>query len=411
MRPHTEEAFETHIENHLITQGGYQKGDPERFDAALGLFPTDIFAFLEKTQANRWQLMQDLHGADIAKKTLLDRLTKELATKGALHVLRHGFKCYGRKFVLAYFQPNSGLNPQAKRDYDNTVLTATRQVYFNPDSRQSIDMVLAVNGLPVATLELKNQMTGQNVEDAKTQYKTDRDPNCPLFKFKQRALVHFAVDTDNVFMTTKLNGANTRFLPFNRGDGISAGNPRGEGNYPTAYLWEEVLCKDSLMDILARFLHLQVDKKQTTKGKTTTRETMIFPRYHQLDVLRKLIADARRQGAGHNYLIQHSAGSGKSNSIAWLAHRLSSLHDDKDKKIFDTVVVVTDRRVLDQQLQNTIYQFEHAQGVVERIDENTQQLARALSGGTPIVITTIQKFPFIAQALDTLEKKGRGRAD
>ncbi|MGU9962649.1 MAG: type I restriction endonuclease subunit R [Candidatus Halichondribacter symbioticus] len=406
MQPHTERAFEDYIENHLITQGGYHKGDATGFDAELGLFPDDIFTFFEKTQANRWQVFQDLNGAR-SKEIMLIALGKELAVKGALYILRHGFKCYGRKFHIAYFQPNSGLNPQAIADYQNTILTVTRQVYFNPKNRESIDMVLAVNGLPVATLELKNQMTGQNVENAKEQYKNDRDPNCPLFKFKERALVHFAVDTDNVFMTTKLNGAKTVFLPFNKGRNFGAGNPRNtDGSYPTAYLWEEVLTKDSLMDILARFLHLQVDKKQTG-GKTTTTEAMIFPRYHQLDVVRDLIADAVKQGAGHNYLIQHSAGSGKSNSIAWLAHRLSSLHDANDKKIFDTVVVVTDRRVLDQQLQNTIYQFEHAQGVVERIDENTQQLARALSSGVPIVITTIQKFPFIAQALDALEKKDK----
>lgn len=283
---------------------------------------------------------------------------------------------------------------------------------FDPkDQTQSIDLVLAVNGLPVVTAELKNPMTNQNVEHAKYQYRNDRDPRCPLFRFKERALVHFAVDPDLAFMTTKLDGKSTFFLPFNRGNGHGAGNPTSQDNYRTAYLWEEVLLKDSLMDILARFLHLQVDEKQvvTSSGiKKIKKETMIFPRYHQLDAVRGLVADAKTKGSGHNYLIQHSAGSGKSNSIAWLAHRLASLHDEQDKKVFDTVVVITDRRVLDQQLQNTIYQFEHKQGVVEKIEENTQQLAKALSGGVPIIISTIQKFPFIAQALDTLEKKGEG---
>ena len=215
-------------------------------------------------------------------------------------------------------------------------------------------------------------------------------------------------------MTTRLKGKETVFLPFNRGNNHGAGNPPVEGNWKTHYLWDEVLQADSLLDILQRFMHLEVKERQvkTDKGvRTIRKETMIFPRYHQLDAVRKLVAHARENGSGRNYLIQHSAGSGKSNSIAWLAHRLASLHDANDEKVFHSVVVVTDRRVLDQQLQNTIYQFEHKTGVVEKIDEDTQQLARALSSGTPIVITTIQKFPFISQALSTLEKKGAGRDD
>jgi len=259
------------------------------------------------------------------------------------------------------------------------------------------------------TLELKNPLTGQNVEHAKRQYK-ERSEREPLFKFKERALVHFAVDPDEAWMTTRLAGKATQFLPFNKGDCHGAGNPQpAEGKYKTSYLWEEVLARDSLMDILARFLHLQVEERQvaTSKGvRTIRKESMIFPRYHQLGAVRRLVADARVKGSGHNYLIQHSAGSGKSNSIAWLAHRLASLHDAKDAKVFDTVVVITDRRVLDQQLQNTVYQFEHKQGVVQKIDEDTQQLAKALSGAVPIVISTIQKFPFISQAINTLGKKG-----
>jgi len=274
-----------------------------------------------------------------------------------------------------------------------------------------IDVTLSLNGLPVVTAELKNPLTGQRAADAVRQYVEARDERDLLFAFKKRALVHFAVDPDEVWMTTRLKGKETVFLPFNRGHNHGAGNPPVEGNWKTHYLWDEVLQADSLLDILQRFMHLEVKERQvkTDKGARTIRkETMIFPRYHQLDAVRKMVAHAREQGSGRNYLIQHSAGSGKSNSIAWLAHRLASLHDAQDQKVFHSVVVVTDRRVLDQQLQNTIYQFEHKTGVVEKIDEDTQQLARALSQGTPIIITTIQKFPFISQALSTLERKGAG---
>lgn len=411
MNKHTEIRFEEAIGQHLTQQCGYHAGDKKGFDAERALFPAEVITFIAATQQKSWQALLDFHAAK-AEETLLDALCKELASKGSLHVLRHGFKCFGKTFRLAYFAPNSRMNAEAWGDYAKNRLTVTRQVHFSPKNPDlSLDMVLAVNGLPVATLELKNPMTGQTVEHAKKQYKFDRDPREPIFRFKERALVHFAVDPDLVFMTTKLDGKSTFFLPFNKGNGFGAGNPATSGNYRTAYLWEHALTKDSLMDILARFIHLQVEERQvvTAQGiKKYRKETMIFPRFHQLYVVRKLIADAKAKGSGHNYLIQHSAGSGKSNSIAWLAHRLASLHDDKDQKVFDTVVVITDRRVLDQQLQNTIYQFEHKQGVVEKIEENTQQLAKALSGGVPIIISTIQKFPFIAQALETLEKKGEG---
>lgn len=409
MNKHTEARFEDAIEHHLLNAGGYAKNDPKGYDAEAALFPADVIAFIESTQAKNYEAVKAFYGAK-AQGSLIDALCKELSAKGALHVLRHGFKFFGKSFRLAYFAPNSGMNTSAWDDYGKNRLTITRQVHFSPkDPSLSLDMVLALNGLPIVTLELKNPMTGQTVEHAKRQYQHDRDPREPIFRFKERALVHFAVDPDTAFMTTKLDGKHTYFLPFNRGNNHGAGNPPVVGNYRTAYLWEEVLTRDSLLDIFKRFLHLQVEVKKipTDKGiKSVTKETMIFPRYHQLDVVRKLIASAKAKGSGHNYLIQHSAGSGKSNSIAWLTHRLSSLHDDADKKVFDTVIVITDRRVLDQQLQDTIYQFEHKQGVVEKIDENTQQLAKALATGVPIIISTVQKFPFIAQALDTLDKKG-----
>ncbi|MDO0789480.1 DEAD/DEAH box helicase family protein [Xanthomonas campestris pv. campestris] len=285
-------------------------------------------------------------------------------------------------------------------------------VLKRPDGKPKrciIDVTLAVNGLPVVTVELKNPLTGQPASEAIHQYQHDRDERDRLFAFKQRALVHFAVDPDEAWMTTRLKGRETVFLPFNRGHVHGAGNPPVPGNWKTHYLWDEVLNADSLLDILQRFMHLEIKERQiaTDKGvRTVRKETMIFPRYHQLDAVRRLVGHARAHGSGHNYLVQHSAGSGKSNSIAWLAHRLASLHDAHEEKVFHSVVVVTDRRVLDQQLQNTIYQFEHKTGVVEKIDEDTRQLARALSGGTPIIISTIQKFPFIARALARLEADG-----
>jgi type I restriction enzyme R subunit len=409
MVKHTEIRFEEAIEQCLVETGGYTKGDPKAYDIDKALFPKDVIDFISTTQPQKWQSLQQIL-SDKTEETLIHDLTKQLSLKGSLHVLRHGFKSFGKKFRLAFFTPNSKLNQQAWEDYERNILTITRQVHFSPKHPNlSLDVVLSLNGLPVVTMELKNHMTGQTIDNAIHQYRFDRQPTEPVFKFKERALVHFAVDPDLVSMTTKLEGKDTFFLPFNQGFDEGAGNPPNENNYKTAYLWEKVLQKDSLLDILARFMHLQVEEKQvvTKKGIVrNTKETMIFPRYHQLDAVRNLIANSKEKGSGHNYLIQHSAGSGKSNSIAWLAHRLSSLHNKNDEKIFDSVIVITDRRVLDKQLQNTIYQFEHKQGVVQKIDENTQQLAKALSGSVPIVISTIQKFPFITQAIETLEKKG-----
>ncbi|MFZ1574804.1 MAG: DEAD/DEAH box helicase family protein [Chromatiaceae bacterium] len=418
MPGHDEAAFEAAIEAGLIGCGGYEKRGPSDYYEGLALFPNDVTGFLKDSQPAKWAALESLLGVNTAA-TVLDSLAKELEVKGTLHVLRHGFKCYGKTLRLAYFRPNTAMNPEAAASYATNRLTITRQVAFTSVMKRAdgkhrrcvIDVTLAVNGIPVVTGELKNPLTGQRAADAMQQYKTERDERDLLFAFKRRALVHFAVDPDEVWMTTRLRGRETQFLPFNRGNNHGAGNPPVEGNWKTHYLWDEVLQADSLLEILQRFMHLEVKERQvtTTKGvRTVRKETMIFPRYHQLDAVRKLVAHAKEHGAGRNYLIQHSAGSGKSNSIAWLAHRLASLHDAQDEKVFHSVIVITDRRVLDQQLQATIYQFEHKTGVVEKIDEDTQQLARALSQGTPIVITTIQKFPFISRALSTLEKKGSG---
>jgi type I restriction enzyme, R subunit len=395
---HIERAFEEQIEDHLIAKGGYHRSDAREFDRARAIFPAEIAPFIKATQVKEWQQLERLHGSNTGS-VILNDLVKALDMRGSLATLRHGFKCFGKLIRMAYFKPATKLNEETERLYAENRLTVTRQVHYSTRDEKSLDMVLSVNGIPVATAELKNPYTGQDIEDAMAQYKMTRDPAEPIFRFKQRALVHFAVDADLVFMATKLESDKTFFLPFNKGYQNGAGNPPNPNGHKTAYLWEEVWQRDSWLDILSRFLHLDRDEKEK-------RETLIFPRYHQLQVVRTLEADARAAGPGKNYLIQHSAGSGKSNSIAWLAHRLSSLHDEQDRKVFDSVVVITDRIVLDRQLQDTIYQFEHKQGVVQKIDEDSTQLAEALNTGTPIIITTLQKFPFVRKKTEEL-KSGR----
>jgi len=398
---HRERAFEAAIEDCLLTRGGYRKADPESFDRERAIDPTVFIPFVKETQPEIWQALEKLHGTN-TEAVILDDLTKALdAPTGSLAVIRHGFKCFGKLIRVAFFAPAHGMNPDTQRLCAANRLTLTRQLCYSTKNENCIDLVLSLNGIPLATAELKNPMTGQNFEHAKRQYMTDRDPRERILEFKRRTLVHFAVDPDEAYMTTKLDGTKTAFLPFNRGDGTGAGNPDNPGGYKTAYLWEQVWQRNSWLDIIARFVHLQVEEK-TVAGKKYRKETMIFPRYHQLVAVRALEADARRVGAGTNYLIQHSAGSGKSNSIAWLAHRLASLHNDRDERVFASVIVITDRRVLDRQLQDTIYQFDHKQGVVQKIDENSTQLAEALRGGTPIIITTLQKFPFVTEKVGDL---------
>ena len=405
MKQTNEIAFEAAIEHFLITADCYQKGDRESFDQERCLFPQDFFTFVKTTQSEEWNYLVNIQ-KDKSEEILLDDLCRALNSEheGCLSVLRHGFKCFGKLFQVAYFAPASGLNPETQKLYKSNLLTITRQLKYSNRHENRLDITLALNGIPIATVELKNPMTRQTWRDAVKQYKYDRDSSDLIFQFKKRTLVHFVVDTDEVYMTTRLSKAKTRFLPFNKGSSLGAGNPENPNGYKTAYLWEEVLERHSFLDILASFIHLQVKEKKLG-GKKVKRETMIFPRYHQLDCVRKLVADTSGRGTGTNYLVQHSAGSGKSNSIAWLAHRLVSLHNDEDVKVFDSVIVVTDRIVLDQQLQNTIYQFEHKQGVVKKIDIDSAQLAGALTAGVPIVVTTLQKFPFVTEKIGDLPKR------
>ena len=404
---HSESAFETVIEAHLL-DNGYVPIGREGFDRNRAIFPETALAFIRETQPKEWAKLESLHG-DKTGEQILGDLCKWMDTHGALATLRHGFKCYGRTLHAAYFKAAHELNPELEARYLVNRLGITRQLYFSLRSEQSLDVTLSLNGIPVATLELKNPLTGQRVEDARRQYKRDRDPREPIFQFKRRTLVHFAVDTESVLMTTRLAGVATHFLPFNRGYAGAAGNPADPAGrtYRTAYLWEEVLQRDSLLDLLARYVHLQIDEKRDDRGRKVNTESVIFPRYHQLEAVRMLVDAARSDGVGHNYLVEHSAGSGKSNTIGWLTHRLASLHDAANERVFDSVIVVTDRVVLDQQLQDTIYQFEHKRGVVQRIDASSRQLAEALENAVPVIITTLQKFPFVSrQLLKMAEERG-----
>lgn len=407
----TEKRFESDIEAFFLSEaGGYTKGDAV-YDPNLGLYPSILISFIQNTQPREWIRFQGQNKIDPERKFCL-AFNNACDTYGLVHVLRHGFKHRGITFRVCYFKPESTLNQTAAVQYSRNITQCYRQWYYSASNKKSVDMALVLNGIPVFAFELKNQYTGQTVENAKRQWMYDRDKREICFQFNKRILGYFCVDHSEAWMATKLDGKDTFFLPFNQGSNGAGreggkGNPANQNGYPTSYLWEEVFRKDSMMDILQKFIHLQTkkDKKIDVYGneKVTTKQTLIFPRYHQLDVVRKLIKNVRENGAGHNYLIQHSAGSGKSNSIAWTAYRLASLHDNMNNAIFRSVVVVTDRTVLDAQLQETISGFDHTLGAVETIgeDKTSKDLRDALNDGVRIIVTTLQKFPVIYQEVET----------
>lgn len=406
MKATTEKAFEVYIQE-TLNKNSWVECSNQIWDKKRALFPDVIVQFIRDTQNDLWMQMEKLHGKELELK-LIETLVKERGTKGTIHILRHGFKFYGKTFRMGYFKPAHSLNQETLELFRKTLLTVTRQVPCHPADNSTIDIVLSMNGLPFATMEIKNPASGQNWQDAIRQYKSDRDPRAPLFQFRTGAIVHFAVDPNEVHMSTHLRREKTFFLPFNRGNHpgeiqCGKGNPPHPSGHRTGYFWEEILERESFIDIIGNFVFLETIEETVDDGKggrmKATRETMIFPRYHQLDAVRKLTHASRKESGGYNYLIQHSAGSGKTNSISWLSHRLSSLHTEADEKVFDCVIVITDRRVLDRQLQDAIYQIEHAQGVVKSIDENSTQLAEALVDGTKIVVTTLQKFPFVLRGL------------
>ena len=411
----SERAFEDAIESSLLrgvvqenpisspdlTPGGYRRRTSDDYDRALCLIPEDALDFVLLTQPKEWERLSQHHGAAVEEQ-FLKRLASEIARRGALDVLRHGIRDMGCRFQLAYFRPSSGLNEETQRLHRGNVFSVVRQLHYSERNNNSLDLALFLNGIPIFTAELKNPLTGQNVQDAIRQYRADRDPREPLFAYR-RCLAHFAVDPDLVYVTTQLAGPQTRFLPFNRGKFGGAGNPPvspTEDGYATSYLWEETWARDSVLDLVRRFIH-EVEEEDD-RGRKTGQRYLIFPRYQQLDCVRRLVNDARQRGTGQRYLIQHSAGSGKTFTIAWLAHQLSTLHDAEDRRVFDSIVVISDRRVLDRQLQAAMRQFEQTLGVVENIDTTSRQLREALESGKTIIVTTLQKFPVIAQEIGEL---------
>lgn len=404
-----EKRFEQDIESYMLNYGGYTKGDLSTYNRETAIDLPKLIQYIKATQPKEWQKYERNYGAD-AEKRLYKRFQECVDTFGLTYVLKHGFEDRGAKIKIVSFKENTTLNDSVLADYNSNIVTCTRQFKYSTENENSIDMVLSVNGIPVVALELKDQLTWQSVANAKKQFMTDRNPKEFCFRFDNRFLVYFAVDLYEVAMTTKLDGEKTFFLPFNQGSN-GAGNVGGKGNpenkngYATSYLWEKVLTKDSLLNILQRFLQrVEEEKIVYSNGKEVKKKSvkLIFPRFHQLDVVSKLVADVKDNGSGHNYLIQHSAGSGKSNSIAWLAYQLTELHDKDNKPIFTSVIVVNDRTVLDRQTQNTIYGFDHTKGVVEKIDDDkhSADLKAAINNGKKIIITTIQKFPYIYNEID-----------
>lgn len=391
-----ERHFEDEVIASLIEDGGWLLGAPGGVDLTTGINPSELVAFVQATQQDKWDryLIQFGGDASKARSEVLRRVARETDARGTVDMLRQGVKDRGVKFDLCYFKPAHGLTPELEAKYQAARLTVTRQQRYSVQHSNTIDLCLWVNGLPVATVELKNPLTNQSVQHAIRQYRSDRDPKDPFLS--RRAVVHFAVDPFLVYMTTQLAGADTYFLPFNQGVHGRKGNPLpASGKHPTAYLWEQVWHRDAWLDILKRFID-----DNLTRIKTPGNRKILFPRYHQWDCVLKMEEHARTYGPGQNLLGQHSAGSGKSNSIAWLAYRLSELHDAADTKVFDKVIVITDRIVLDRQLQDTIYGFEHRHGLVEKIKaghgSKSQKLADALMGETArIVICTLQSFSFL----------------
>lgn len=413
----SEKTFEEFIESYLISEdGGWEKatdaGLRSEESRGMNLDIVTLTGFVKSTQPMAWRRFERMCTINPVRqfyKSFENAVTQD----GLISVLRYGFKHRGINFRVCYFKPESELNDLAVENYKKNVCQCIRQWHYSEQNTNSIDMLLALNGIPVIAIELKNQLTGQSVDDAKKQWAYNRNPKEPVFGFNKRILAYFACDLYDVYMTTRLDGPMTNFLPFNQGsngagrDGGAGNPPNPTGGYVTSYFWENVLQKDNLMDILQKFISYEKTEKKEVMpdGSTNIKKTekIIFPRYHQLDVVRELVRHVRENGPGHNYLIQHSAGSGKSNSIAWTAYRMASLHNSNNEAVYDSVIVVTDRRVLDQQLQATISSFDHTLGSVETIDDkkSSKDLLNAINKGKRVIVTTLQKFPVIYEQVQS----------
>ena len=405
MPTYKEENFEDHIEAHL-NRSGYHSRQSVLYNKDLCLIPTETLQFIRDTQPKEYQKLEGQY-KERTLVNLLNRISREIGRRGVLDVLRNGIKDRGCNFNLTYFRPSSGMNPDHPKLYAQNRFSLIRQLRYSQKNEKSVDIALFLNGLPLVTMELKNSLTGGAVTDAEKQYRTDRDPREPLFRFK-RCLVHFAVGNEKVSMTTHLQGDGTRFFPFNKG----IENPVNPDGHKTAYLWEDILQPDNLMELIDNFIHEQETTEKVYdpdigEVRDVKHTALVFPRYHQLDVIRTLKDAIVEEGVGHNYLIQHTTGSGKSNSIAWLAHLLTHLFRSSadTKRIFDSVIVVTDRRVLDKQLQDTIKQVAQVDGVVHPVDATSAQLRGYLESGKDIIISTIQKFSVIAEEIGKLKSK------
>ncbi len=408
----SEKRFEQDIETYFLNHG-FRKVLPSTYDKEKMLFSDALEEFVSTTQPKAWARYTKLYGASAVDK-LTRRVNTAISESNVLDVLKKGIKDMGIEIKLCYFKPSSNLNQDLVKLYEGNICGITRQFPYSKNNNNTIDTVLSINGIPLFAFELKDQLKGQDVNNAMRQWKEDRDPKEPIFKFGQRFLCYFAIDLYDAFMTTELKGEYTRFLPFNQGSN-GAGNPGGKGNpkndegYPTSYIWERVFSVDSMIDLIAKFITI-TEEKEEKNGKSYITKKIIFPRYHQYDVVKKILADVKDKGAGVNYLIEHSAGSGKSNSIAWIAYRLASAFDKDDKYIFDSVIIVTNRIVLDSQLQDTINSFDHKAGLVECITQKkgSRGLVDAINDKKKIIICTIQKFLYAYKDFDEL--KGRNFA-
>ena len=399
----TEEKFEEHIEKHMFSVG-YTSTDFHEYDRSLCLIKDQVIDFIKTTQPEKWERLTEIYDLGTENK-ILSRISSEVSKRGIVDVLRNPVVDRGVYLNLCYFEPKSDLNPEHLKLFQSNRFTVMRQLHYSNQNENSIDMGLFLNGLPIVTMELKNQLTGQNVKHSQNQYRNDRDPREPLLRFK-RCMVHFCVDNDRVSMTTRLSGPKTFFLPYNR----DLENPPVETGYRSKYLWEEVLTPSSLLDVIENFIHLSKDdelyfdvKSQSIKMKT--KDVLIFPRYHQLDLIRNFRRQLKEDGVGKNYLVQHTTGSGKSYSIGWLSHTLTSFYESEGdtKRMFDTIIVVTDRQVLDEQLGKLIRSLQKDKGIVHTTrDGGSKELKDLLEKGKDIVITTIQKFPFISETISSL---------